>query len=119
MNIVENHSLQALNTFGVAVKSRFFVELSDVADLQEIKKLPKPTLFLGGGSNVLFTKDYSGTTIHNKLQGISVLSQSEDQVVVKAMGGENWHQFVIKMNEVGFHGLEYLALSMEAILQRS
>ncbi len=110
MNIVENHSLQALNTFGVAVKSRFFVELSDVADLREIKKLPKPTLFLGGGSNVLFTKDYSGTTIHNKLQGISVLSQSEDQVVVKAMGGENWHQFVIKMNEVGFHGLEYLAL---------
>src|SRR5699024_12449658 len=76
MNIVENHSLQALNTFGVAVKSRFFVELSDVADLQEIKKLPKPTLFLGGGSNVLFTKDYLGTTIHNKLQGISEIGRA-------------------------------------------
>lgn len=110
MDIIENYSLKTLNTFGVAVKSRFFVNLEDIADLQNIKQLPKPHLFLGGGSNILFTKDYPGTTIYNALKGVSVLSQTEASVIVRAMAGENWHQFVIKMSEAGFHGLEYLAL---------
>lgn len=110
MEIIENQSLKALNTFGVDVKSRFFVELTDVKALYQINSLPKPHLFLGGGSNILFVNDYPGTVIHNNLLGVSILKETSESVVVKAMGGENWHQFVIKMSNAGFHGLEYLAL---------
>lgn len=110
MKIIENQSLQSLNTFGVAVKSRFFVEIADVNDLQQMPLLPKPHLFLGGGSNILFTEDYPGTVIHNALKGIAILEDSAEQIVVRAMGGENWHQFVVEMSQLGFHGLEYLAL---------
>lgn len=110
MIIIENQPLQSFNTFGVSVESRFFVEIKDVEDLSKIKELPLPHLFLGGGSNVLFTQDFPGTVIHNVLMGISILEEGDSTVVVKAMGGENWHQFVVRMSELGFHGLEYLAL---------
>lgn len=110
MNIVENQSLKAFNTFGVDINSRYFFELREVSQLSDIAQLPKPHLFLGGGSNILFTKDYPGTVILNRLQGITILEETAESVLVKAMGGENWHLFVARLNEVGFHGMEYLAL---------
>lgn len=110
MKIIENQSLEKLNTFGVSVKSRFFVELTEIEDLYLIDALPMPHLFLGGGSNILFTQDYKGTVIHNALKGISIEEETDSSVVVKAMGGELWHSFVVQMSESGYHGLEYLAL---------
>ncbi len=110
MKIFENQCLRSLNTFGVEVSSRFFVEIADVRELEQMQSFPKPHLFLGGGSNILFTKNYPGTVIHNVLKGVSILEESDDSVIVKAMGGENWHQFVIQMSRSGFYGLEYLAL---------
>lgn len=110
MDIIENQSLLRFNTFGVAVESRFFVEIKDVVDLQKVRDLPFPHLFLGGGSNILFTKNFPGTVIHNGLKGVSVLEETVEFAVIEAMGGEDWHQFVIQMSNLGFHGLEYLAL---------
>lgn len=110
MKMMENHPLQSFNTFGVEVYSRFFVEITDVQQLKQMADFPMPHLFLGGGSNILFTQDYPGTVIHNALKGVSIVKETNEAVTVKAMGGENWHQFVIQMCQAGFHGLEYLAL---------
>ncbi|MHC5225936.1 UDP-N-acetylmuramate dehydrogenase [Ignatzschineria sp. LJL83] len=110
MKITESQSLENYNSFGVAVDSCFFVTIEQIDDLEEMRRFPEPHLFLGGGSNILFTKDYSGTVFLNALKGIELISEQENTVLVRAMGGENWHDFVEKMKNSGIHGLEYLAL---------
>lgn len=110
MKIEENFSLKALNTFGVDVKSRYFVNITDISMVTEIPLLPKPHLFLGSGSNILFTQDFDGTVILNSLKGVEILAENAEHVRLKVMGGEIWHDFVVRMNQLGYHGLEYLAL---------
>lgn len=109
-NVQENASLQKLNTFGVLVKSRYLFLLDNLTLLPLLKHLPKPHLILGGGSNILFTKDFLGTVILNRLLGIELMEECADSVVVKAMAGEEWHAFVLQMNRRGYLGLEYLSL---------
>lgn len=109
-NIQENYALQKLNTFGVAIKSHYLFLLDNLALIPSLKKLPKPQLILGGGSNILFTEDYPGTVILNRLMGVEILEDSENFIIVKAMAGEEWHPFVVQMNQRGYLGLEYLAL---------
>lgn len=70
----------------------------------------KPFVVLGEGSNVLFTSHYAGTVIVNQLTGINLVSETDMTVTITAASGENWHQFVVKMNQSGYHGLENLAL---------
>ncbi len=110
MDLKENYPLSTLNTFGVEGVSRYYAVLDDIEQLGEISNLPAPHLFLGGGSNVLFTEDFAGTIIHNQLKGIAVLFEDEQSVSIKAMAGEVWHDFVCQMNAQGYFGLEYLAL---------
>lgn len=108
--IEENISLKYLNTFGVDVNSRYFYNLTKIDDAKEIVNFPKPHLFLGGGSNILFTQDYPGTVVLNSLKGIALLSEDDEYAHLRVMGGENWHDFVVEMNRRGYYGLEYLAL---------
>ena len=108
--VQDNYSLKKLNTFGVSVKSRYFFLLEDLASIPFLRTLPKPHLILGGGSNILFTQDFPGTVILNRLRGIEVVQEDSSSVVVKAMAGEEWHALVMLMNQQGFFGLEYLAL---------
>ena len=110
MKIIENQSLEKYNSFGVAVDSHFFATIECFEDLLEMRSFPGPHLFLGGGSNILFTKDYPGTIFLNALKGIEVISEQKNTTIVRAMGGENWHDFVVNMKDLGIHGLEYLAL---------
>ena len=74
MNIKLNFDLNKFNTFGVSVLASHFVEISNEVDLIELFKLKefkeKPKLFLGGGSNILFTKNFNGLVISNQLKGI-------------------------------------------------
>jgi len=76
MKILKNHNLTRLNTFGVSVQSKFFVQLDSELDLEELFKSSlfrnNEKLFLGGGSNILFTKDFKGIVILNKLKGIEI-----------------------------------------------
>lgn len=113
MTIAENHSLQAHNTFKVDVKSRFWVEISSEQDLIQFlreKNNDLPMLFLGGGSNILFTRDYSGYVVKINLKGINVHEENGEYVLVTAMAGENWHQFVQFCLEKNYGGLENLSL---------
>jgi UDP-N-acetylmuramate dehydrogenase len=112
--VKENVSLKDLNTFGIDVKAKFFVEVHTVEDLQNIlhdKDLKnKPRLILGGGSNILFTQDFPGLVIFNKLKGISVVKEDEDFAWIKAASGEIWHEVVLFCIEKGYGGIENLSL---------
>jgi len=79
MEVLRNYNLSKLNTFGIKANAAFFAEITSEKDLEEILKLPEfqenKKLFLGGGSNVLFTKDFDGFVILNKLKGIEILEE--------------------------------------------
>lgn len=110
----ENFSLKPFNTFGVEAKAKYFVEVNTVEELVETLKHSHtqtlPLLFLGRGSNILFTKDFDGLAIQLNLKGISEEFLSENQVLVTAKAGENWHEFVIYCLNKNYGGLENLSL---------
>ncbi|VXB53143.1 MULTISPECIES: UDP-N-acetylmuramate dehydrogenase [Chryseobacterium] len=110
----ENFSLKPFNTFGVEAKAKYFVEVNTVEELIETLKHSHtqtlPLLFLGGGSNILFTKDFDGLAIQLNLKGISEEFLNENQVLVTAKAGENWHEFVMFCLNKNYGGLENLSL---------
>lgn len=110
----ENFSLKPFNTFGVEAKAKYFVEVNTVEELIETLKHSNtqtlPLLFLGGGSNILFTKDFEGLAIQLNLKGISEEFLNENEVLVIAKAGENWHEFVMYCLGKNYGGLENLSL---------
>lgn len=113
MKIFENYDLTKLNTFGVPARARFFVEVSSVEDLSLLFQTPEfknnKRIFLGGGSNVLFTKDFDGLVVINKLRGIAITREDEREVFIRAMSGEVWHDSVLFAVERGYWGIENLS----------
>ena len=91
MNIQENYSLKNHNTFGVDVTAKYFVEVTSTDELLTVLKNNQP-LFLGGGSNILFTQDFDGLVIQLGLKGISEEIINAHQVLVTSQAGENWHR---------------------------
>lgn len=114
MKIEKDYNLSKLNTFGINAKALFFTEVESEVDLWELFKCSEfkenKKMFLGGGSNVLFTKDFDGFIVLNKLKGIRVIEEDSDFVWVRAMGGEIWHELVIFSVEAGYWGIENLSL---------
>ncbi|HEY4493874.1 MAG TPA: UDP-N-acetylmuramate dehydrogenase [Candidatus Paceibacterota bacterium] len=113
MQILENYDLTGLNTFRVPARAKFFVEVKNEAEFQELRDLPEfknnKKFFLGGGSNVLFTADFDGIVVLNKLKGIDILSEDEAKVRVKCMSGEVWHDLVNFTVDRNYWGIENLA----------
>ncbi len=107
-------SLKDWNTFGLDASAAMFYAVQDLDSLRSIWKstilAQSSPLVLGGGSNILFTRDYPGIILKNELSGRSVVSESGDQVLVKAASGENWHSFVLWCIENGWGGIENLSL---------
>jgi UDP-N-acetylmuramate dehydrogenase len=114
MNIQKNFSLKKQNTFGVDVSAKYFAEITSVAELLETLNFSKtqklPTLFLGGGSNILFTKNFVGLVIQLNLRGISHEILNENEVLVTSKAWENWHEFVEYCLAKNYGGLENLSL---------
>lgn len=113
-SIREGVSLQPYNTFGIDAHCNYFTEIHSIHDFLDLLKEPvyrqHKKLILGGGSNILFTRDFVGLVIRNQLKGISLVLESNDEVVVKAAAGENWHDFVMHCIAKGYAGLENLSL---------
>ena len=113
IKIEEKVSLRNLNTFGVeAVAERFAVIHKD-ADLDELYRegaADSVALILGGGSNVLLLSDIPGLTLLNRLEGIRVEAETDDRVLISAMGGVIWHDLVLWTLRHNFGGLENLSL---------
>ena len=105
-------SLKPFNTFGIDVTAQKFVQVESLEDLKGLLKnnYASEIFVLGGGSNMLLTKDIDQTVAHINLKGIEILQEPENEVVVKAMAGESWHQFVLFCLDKGFGGLENLSL---------
>ncbi|MBI5858679.1 MAG: UDP-N-acetylmuramate dehydrogenase [Sphingobacteriales bacterium] len=112
MKVQENISLRPYNTFGIDAKARYFAKFKDIDELEELTTHGSrlTTLILGGGSNILFTKDYDGFVLKNDITGIEELHEDSEYVYVKAGAGENWHHFVLYCIERNWGGLENLSL---------
>lgn len=114
MDIKNNISLKEYNTFGVDVKAKFLtflekeVEIKEVFDSQEFKN--NSHIFLGGGSNVLFVNDFDGIVVVNKLKGVEILREDEENVWLKIASGEDWHDVVLFTVEKKYWGIENLSL---------
>lgn len=112
--LLQNFALKSYNTFGIDVYANYFSEFNSADKLQELlQSTPNeqlPTLILGGGSNILFTKNYNGLVLKNNLKGITIIKQDNDFVFVQAGAGENWHQFVLYCLQNNFSGIENLSL---------
>lgn len=112
MNIHENVSLKPYNTFGLDVKAKYFIEIKNLNDLKEIVKANKSDklFILGGGSNMLLTQNINKIVVKLDIQGISVVENGNDYVLVEAQAGENWHEFVLWCIEHNYGGVENLSL---------
>lgn len=114
MNIQENYSLKNHNTFGVEVSAKYFAEIKSLDQLTQILRNTSvqkfKMLFLGGGSNVLFTQDFDGVVLQLNLKGISEKILNDNEVLVTSQAGENWHEFVRFCLDKDYGGLENLSL---------
>ncbi|HNU47762.1 MAG TPA: UDP-N-acetylmuramate dehydrogenase, partial [Bacteroidia bacterium] len=110
----ENVSLKNLNSFGIEAKARYFIEINSEDELKRFllqhKKTALPLLVMGGGSNMLFFKDFDGIVLKNNLNGISVVEENETYVKVRVGAGEVWHNVVMWSVEKNLGGLENLSL---------
>ena len=117
MKTFTNRSLKEYNTFGIDVNARKFISVESVEELRELLKnsYASELFILGGGSNMLLTGDIEKTVVHVNLKGIRIVEETEKEVLVEAMAGENWHQFVLFCIDNGFGGLENLSLILSLI----
>ena len=114
MEIRENYSLKAYNTFGIDVRCKYFVEAIQESELLEFVGAyefdPDEVLILGGGSNFLFTADFDGTVFYPMMKGIELVSEDEAFVYVRVGAGEEWDTLVDWAVENSYGGVENLAL---------
>lgn len=114
IKIEENISLRPYNTFGIEATARHFCRISSEDQLLELIHMPlyksEPHLVLGGGSNVLFTKDYAGLVIKADIKGIHIEEETDETVVLKVKSGEIWHELVMYCVHHQWGGIENLSL---------
>jgi len=110
----EQVSLKPYNTFGIDVKARYFTQARNDDELREALSQARQrgvaVLVMGGGSNLLLTRDVDALVLHVASRGRRVLSDDAGRVVVEAEAGEPWHPFVQWSLQQGFCGLENLSL---------
>jgi UDP-N-acetylmuramate dehydrogenase len=107
-------SLRTLNTFGLPATAAHLLRVKSEVDLRRLVDDPAwglaPKFILGGGSNVLFTRDVQALVVKVEVPGLRLLHTTDDAWIVEAGAGESWHGFVQWTLEQGLPGLENLAL---------
>lgn len=98
------------NTFNINTEAKTYLPIHSEEELLNALKQHSNVFVLGGGSNMLLTHDIDQAVLHILLKGISIVEENDDYVYIRAMAGENWHQFVMYTLEKGYGGLENLAL---------
>ena len=107
------YSLLPYNTFGIDVSAARFLEYTSVEELKKLivqGAVTTPFLHIGGGSNLLFTKDYDGLILHSRIEGIEVTEEDAHSVSVRVGAGVVWDDFVAYCVEHGWYGAENLSL---------
>lgn len=114
MNIEKDRDLLPYNTFNLSAIARYFVVVTNVSELKEVLRSDtfktNPFLILGGGSNVLLTKNFPGLVIKNELTGIEVINQTTETITLRVGSGEPWHKFVMYCVDNNYGGVENLSL---------
>ena len=114
LHIVHDQPLAAFNTFRLPAIARQYLRVTSAAQLTAVRADPAladmPRLVLGGGSNLLLTRDFDGLVLHMAGQGREVLGEQDGKILVRAQASENWHAFVGFTLEQGLGGLENLSL---------
>ncbi|MCR5861864.1 UDP-N-acetylmuramate dehydrogenase [Flavobacterium sp. J372] len=112
MEILKNYPLKQHNTFGLSAFAKEFVAVHSVDELTEVLRetAGKELFILGGGSNMLLTKDIDALVIHVDIKGKTITNNANGTADVMAMAGENWHEFVLYCIDNNLGGLENLSL---------
>ncbi|MGF1586496.1 MAG: UDP-N-acetylmuramate dehydrogenase [Bacteroidales bacterium] len=113
IQIKENFSLKEYNTLGIDVKSRYFVRTKNIDELKYVLGNHKecfPFYIMGGGSNILFTKDFNGIIIQPDIKGINIIENDNKICLVEVGAGVNWDDFVSWAVENKLGGIENLSL---------
>ncbi len=114
MKIEQNKSLRFLNTLGVDAAAKYFTKIRSVEEFRELAGDPRfsgeKKLILGGGSNILLTKDFDGWVVKNAIPGVAVTSETDSEVIVTVGAGEVWNDLVMGCIQKNYGGLENLSL---------
>ncbi len=111
MQVEKNISLKKYNSFGLDVHAAAFARFSNVEEAKELLELNDvDRMILGGGSNILFTKDFDGLVMKNEIAGMEIANEDNDYVYVKAGAGVRWHDLVLYCIDKNLAGLENLSL---------
>jgi len=116
MEVFENISLKKYNSFGIEAFAASFSNFKTVDEARELLALKETSngkpgpLILGGGSNILFTKNIDGLVLKNEIAGIEKVQEDDQHVYIKAGAGVNWHHLVMYCIENNFAGIENLSL---------
>ena len=110
----KNVALKDYNTFGIEANARYFFEFNTSEEIQDFLSkndiINIRYLLLGGGSNLLFTEDFNGLIIHPKVEGIKIIEEDEDSVLVRVGANEDWDAFVDWSVKNNLQGIENLSL---------
>ncbi len=112
MKITADFSLKNYNTFGIEVLASEFISVHTIEELKTVlaENKTKEKFILGGGSNMLLTKNIDALVIHIDLKGKRIIEENDEFVLVESQAGENWHEFVLWTIDQNFGGLENMSL---------
>ena len=114
MKISKDQSLKNYNTFGINVNAKYYVEVFSADELTQVlfdnEYSEYPKCILGSGSNILFTKDFEGLVIKNSIQGITIVDEADNSVIVEAGAGVVWDDLVQYCVANNYGGIENLSL---------
>ncbi len=112
--ILEHQSLKQYNTFGIEAKAYLFAKINSLQDIYNVlnykDELKLPLLILGGGSNILFTKDFDGIVMQINTKGIEIIKETDEEIIIKASAGEIWDEVVEYAVSRNLSGIENLSL---------
>ena len=95
IEIKNNYSLRAHNTFGIDVLAKEFIEYStkeDLVNYLQKEELQPPFLHIGLGSNLLFLKDYDGIVLHSVIHDLEIVEEDDESLVLKVGSGYDWYE---------------------------
>jgi UDP-N-acetylmuramate dehydrogenase len=112
--IEQNVSLKLYNTFGLSARAKLMARVADVSSLQKVlgnsATQNEERFILGGGSNILLTKDIDGLVIKNEIGGIDLIEEDADSFLIRSGSGVVWHDLVMHCIENNYAGIENLSL---------